>query len=671
MGAIMKKSLFIFFTILITFTAFSRTEKDKPEAIERKGLRFKPQTYTAQRDSLLYESFEDSLLSEEWTVINSDNNEYEWETTDYYDAHTGNFVAMVSYNSAGNDDWLISPAITLDGDQSFEFWARSTSNNFLEEFSVLISNTGIDTTSFVVLEDFINHSSNWTEHSYDLTEYSGEVHIAFHSTSINEAILIIDDVCIKDLPETPLAALNFNSLDFDEVEVGTHSNPFGDLIELTNVDEAELIITSITDLSGTNFATNFDSGVTLLADSSYAFGFEYSPTSAIEDTIYFEIVTNGGTVGIGLKGTGYELEANVVQIGTDNYVNSHLPIDPLYNYSYSQTLYLQEELQSDFDIIKSISYRYSGSEYNDTIMIYAGFTEQDSLSNWINIDNLSQIFAGSIEAEAEANWIEIILDQPIFYDGYSNLILAVIDLDEGHLTDSDDFLASETDHTMSLTFNSDTEYPSPVNPQEAELLNYTPNTRFRFINMPEFNPVSNIEIDELSAYMTWDAPDLDPNSTLLGYKIFHYDEEILFVENNYCSLEGLIPSGFEILIGVQAIYILGESEIITVEFEWSTPYGDEGTVPMVTSLQGNYPNPFNPKTTINFSLKEAGNVTLEIYNLKGQKVKTLLNDNMEAANHSVIWNGDDNKGNKVSSGIYMYRMKTKDYSKTQKMILMK
>jgi ligand-binding sensor domain-containing protein len=85
----------------------------------------------------------------------------------------------------------------------------------------------------------------------------------------------------------------------------------------------------------------------------------------------------------------------------------------------------------------------------------------------------------------------------------------------------------------------------------------------------------------------------------------------------------------------------------------------------------NYPNPFNPTTTINYSIKEKSRVTLSIYNIKGQKVKTLISDQLPAGTHSAIWNGRDSNGKRVGSGIYFYKMKAGDFSKTKKMLLLK
>lgn len=84
------------------------------------------------------------------------------------------------------------------------------------------------------------------------------------------------------------------------------------------------------------------------------------------------------------------------------------------------------------------------------------------------------------------------------------------------------------------------------------------------------------------------------------------------------------------------------------------------------SLNQNYPNPFNPITTISFQLKESGVVNLSIYNIKGQIVKTLVNNQLSAGEYTIIWNGENN-----SSGIYFYKMKQGIYTSTKKMILMK
>ncbi len=89
-----------------------------------------------------------------------------------------------------------------------------------------------------------------------------------------------------------------------------------------------------------------------------------------------------------------------------------------------------------------------------------------------------------------------------------------------------------------------------------------------------------------------------------------------------------------------------------------------------TALKGNYPNPFNPVTTISYSVKEAGRVKLEIYNIKGQKVRSLVDENHAAGHYKQVFDARDNRGRSLSSGVYLIRMIAPGYQKVSKMMLM-
>ena len=84
----------------------------------------------------------------------------------------------------------------------------------------------------------------------------------------------------------------------------------------------------------------------------------------------------------------------------------------------------------------------------------------------------------------------------------------------------------------------------------------------------------------------------------------------------------------------------------------------------------NFPNPFNPTTTIDFSIPNDSKVNLSIYNLKGQKVKTLANEQLERGNHSVVWQGKDKYGKAVGSGVYFYRLRVNGKNEAVKKCLM-
>ncbi len=96
-----------------------------------------------------------------------------------------------------------------------------------------------------------------------------------------------------------------------------------------------------------------------------------------------------------------------------------------------------------------------------------------------------------------------------------------------------------------------------------------------------------------------------------------------------------------------------------------------GVTPEAVFTARNFPNPFNPSTKIEFTLPAKSQVELKIYNVRGELVKTLLNENMDATTHSVIWDGRNSTGQSVSSGVYFYSLKAGSYEKMEKMTLVK
>ncbi|HKB87732.1 MAG TPA: T9SS type A sorting domain-containing protein, partial [Ignavibacteriaceae bacterium] len=93
--------------------------------------------------------------------------------------------------------------------------------------------------------------------------------------------------------------------------------------------------------------------------------------------------------------------------------------------------------------------------------------------------------------------------------------------------------------------------------------------------------------------------------------------------------------------------------------------------PASYNLFQNYPNPFNPSTVISYSIPKSSNVTLKIYDVLGREVKTLVSTEQVNGLHSIQWNGDNNYGSRVSSGIYLYRIEAGDFIQTKKMLLIK
>ena len=131
-------------------------------------------------------------------------------------------------------------------------------------------------------------------------------------------------------------------------------------------------------------------------------------------------------------------------------------------------------------------------------------------------------------------------------------------------------------------------------------------------------------------------------------------EDIIYIRSQFGSIDPLFYSSWD--------------------YQNQMPTGIEngGTiVPTNFSLEQNYPNPFNPETNIKFNLPKSGKVNLVIYNILGQKIKTLFNGNLQAGIHSYKWKGLNDQGIRVPSGIYFYRIETKGHTDIKKMVLVK
>jgi hypothetical protein len=94
-------------------------------------------------------------------------------------------------------------------------------------------------------------------------------------------------------------------------------------------------------------------------------------------------------------------------------------------------------------------------------------------------------------------------------------------------------------------------------------------------------------------------------------------------------------------------------------------------LPKSFALEQNYPNPFNPTTEVAFALPKASHVQLDVFNVLGQKVATVVNGEYPAGNHTATWDGTNSSGGSVSSGVYFYRIQAEDFSQTRKMMLLK
>lgn len=129
--------------------------------------------------------------------------------------------------------------------------------------------------------------------------------------------------------------------------------------------------------------------------------------------------------------------------------------------------------------------------------------------------------------------------------------------------------------------------------------------------------------------------------------------------------------GANTLVKVENISNSGDTMTADLSVRVPTGLDDHQNRPVHFRLSQNYPNPFNPATVISYTLGKSADINLEIFNLLGQKVKTLFSGPETAGSHQSNWNGTDENGRLLSSGLYFYRLKSEDLAQTKKMILVR
>ena len=122
--------------------------------------------------------------------------------------------------------------------------------------------------------------------------------------------------------------------------------------------------------------------------------------------------------------------------------------------------------------------------------------------------------------------------------------------------------------------------------------------------------------------------------------------------------------------GIDTVDVTGDNIVLYVNRYDYLSVESEG-IPTEFALHENYPNPFNPSTTLRFDLPEVSNITLTIFNMLGQKIRTYDMQSAAAGYHTLKWNATNDYGDPVGAGIYLYQLQSKDFVKTRKMVLMK
>ena len=213
-------------------------------------------------------------------------------------------------------------------------------------------------------------------------------------------------------------------------------------------------------------------------------------------------------------------------------------------------------------------------------------------------------------------------------------------------------------HQAAMRPLTDTTLPIPIlgAPQNLEGIYHEPN-----------------EAGEHSVDLSWDAPVYD-HTYLMLYYIYRNNELLTHVVPSVRTFtdRNLEPET-DYTYQIVAYYEIGASAPSN-SYDVTTGFVsgfDDPILPIETRLGANYPNPFNPNTTIYFELHQPSSVVLDIFNIRGQMIKTLVDSHFDSGRHDIHWDGLDENGQSVSSGVYFYRLQAENFVDIKKMVLMK
>jgi len=207
----------------------------------------------------------------------------------------------------------------------------------------------------------------------------------------------------------------------------------------------------------------------------------------------------------------------------------------------------------------------------------------------------------------------------------------------------------------------DTIYISQSNLNENYILEWEPST-----DPIDGDSINYLLYAKIGAYLAEEINDTTSTSVSISY------QEILdgVFEDSPVNA-ATVRFNVKASDGIDTVDISGDNRLIYVNRYDNYLSTESEKIPTEFALHENYPNPFNPSTTLRFDLPEVSNVILTIYNMLGQKVKTFNMQSTPAGYHALKWNATNDYGDPVGAGVYLYQLQSKDFVKTRKMVLLK
>ncbi len=473
-----------------------------------------------------FDSFSEGDHPNGWYVLDSTGNSYNYCVI-VYEINNSAPASLNLYNSGtiSGEYILSSPRFVTQGNRvNFSIIGE---NNLPIEVVIGTMDNPNNVESFTAI-DTISLSEEFENYTYSFSEDYSIKYFSFkHSMLSQYQNIYIDDFMIEEIPENEPSLVNMISPEDQATNVSVNTlleweigdNTTGVNVYLSNnLQDVENLETSA--LVITNELLNSYQCQELDNTTSY-----YWRISALNNI-------SGLLVHSEVRQFTTELGGNLVSIniGDEEITNIGLPIEPYFGYSYSQTIYKQEQINSQGNII-SVKIHYNGNSAwgPEDLNIYMGHTQLESFesqTSWEPVANLIQVYAGTITVTNQDQWLTFNLDTPFNYNNVDNLVIAWDENTEGYHTSSDEFYNSSSEDNVSLLYRNDSTNPEPANPPSGILKANFPNIEFILDSeeiFDEYPPARNLSAitENGQVNLMWSPPDLEyTEHNPLGYYVY-------------------------------------------------------------------------------------------------------------------------------------------------------
>jgi|GEM_PF-1356358 len=602
-------------------------------------------------------------------------------------ARSGNAYLTCSWSST-TTDWMFSKGIALEAAKTYDFgiWYNTCGTSGWTSFKMYIGTSASGAAMLTELAG-VDGPINMTYAQLTRTGWQppadGVYYVGLQViATFSPWYMSFDDFSVVETPTYPVFSISPSSFDYGDVVGGTSlSQEF----VITNVGAGNLFIdkddVSVTGLDQTHFIlTPLTEDISLPGgESSDPITVTFKPTTPGPKSAALQIIDNTakyskGTQTVPLTGNGTGAIANVLiedfsspglPDGWDTfdgneddatwYVTTSNPNSPPYAMyiSYNSTLPLDDwlfspaiELQPGINYTLTFYYRAQSPSYYESMKVMLGTAADPDFMTIPLWDNSSFNHTSYLPVSVSFN---VPAKKGTYYLGWHAYSVADqwgINVDDISVTFEEPFVPVVlSSFTAVLTAEMFVQI-AWVTESETNHLGY--------------NILRNTENDLDSAVQL--NLGVISNGSSEGTQVSYSftDTEVEVGSSYYYWLQSMDLGGSSVFYGP-----------LTVDVN-TNPDGPEiPLIPLVTKLMDAYPNPFNPSTTIRYQIKEAGDVRIEIYNTRGQKLRSFNNAKAKAGYYQVTWDGKDANGKELSSGVYIYRMISGKYTSSKKMVLTK